>query len=174
MSSPDHAESSTNLGAADVLDALRTVEDPEAPISIVDLGLVEACRVGPDGSVEVDLVPTRSSCPAKEFIAARVVERITAAFAGRRVQVRWLPGAVWSTTRIRETGGRALRELGIAVPVRDEHGRTTTCCPYCGSDRVTRDARFGASVCRAIWYCAGCRNPFEEMRWTDAGPEAHP
>ena len=52
-----------------VWDVLRTIEDPELPISIVDLGLVREVRVEA-GMAAVRLVPTWIACPALAVIRA--------------------------------------------------------------------------------------------------------
>ncbi|TMI77102.1 MAG: DUF59 domain-containing protein, partial [Bacillati bacterium ANGP1] len=48
---------------AEVWGILETVEDPELPIAITDLGLVRTVQVA-DGRVSVRLVPTWTGCPA--------------------------------------------------------------------------------------------------------------
>ena len=52
--------------AVAVRNVLAEVHDPEIPtVSIVDLGLVHAIRVAPDG-IAVELLPTFVACPALE------------------------------------------------------------------------------------------------------------
>ncbi len=161
------------LSSEQILAVLRDVEDPEAPVSIVDLGLVVNCGTAADGAIEVELIPTRAGCPAREFIRLLVEKRLKVAFGERPVRCRWLDAAAWSTGRISPEGRRRLREYGIAVPELDSYGRRWLRCPYCDSVNVRQDSPFGASVCRAIWYCDSCRNPFEEMRWLEEGIARH-
>ena len=52
-----------------ILAVLRTSDDPEMPISIVDLGIVEDVRIAeadadPAEQVEIDILPTFIGCPA--------------------------------------------------------------------------------------------------------------
>ena len=76
-----------------VREALRQVEDPEAGMNIVDLGLVYAVEVGA-GGVRVDLTMTTAACPMADMIveAARdVVHAIVPAGTTVDVQLVWDP-----------------------------------------------------------------------------------
>lgn len=98
-----------------VWEALRTVEDPELPVSLVDLGLVYRVEVE-DGRAEIDLTLTYSGCPARDLItddveaAARSVEGVD------DVAVRVVYSPAWDYDRITERGRRDLNEHGLAVP----------------------------------------------------------
>lgn len=59
---------------AEVLQALRAVEDPEAGMSIVDLGLVYRVEISGE-RVAVDLTMTSPACP----VAPQLVDEATAA-----------------------------------------------------------------------------------------------
>ena len=37
-------------------------------------------------------------------------------------------------------------------------------CPYCGSRNTPLETPFGPTLCRAIYHCADCRQPFEQMK----------
>jgi len=34
-------------------------------------------------------------------------------------------------------------------------------CPFCGSENTTLENAFGPTICRAIYYCQACQQPFE-------------
>lgn len=100
---------------AAVWSALQTVEDPELPISIVDLGLVYDVAI--DGeTVEIDLTLTYSGCPAKEMIV-RDAERAAAGVDGiDDVSVTIVHTPPWSFERITDQGREDLKEHGMSVP----------------------------------------------------------
>lgn len=63
---------------AQVLDALRPVEDPELRRSIVDLDMVRTVRIGTDGVVGVTVALTVAGCPLRAEITRRVDEAVCA------------------------------------------------------------------------------------------------
>ncbi len=48
---------------ARVLEALKTVRDPEIPVNLVDLGLIYELIVRKDGTVYVEMTLTTPACP---------------------------------------------------------------------------------------------------------------
>ena len=66
------------MNKAELLDALKDVEDPELMMNIVDLGLVYRVAVT-DDHVEIDFTLTTPGCPAGDHIQAQIVERAEAA-----------------------------------------------------------------------------------------------
>jgi metal-sulfur cluster biosynthetic enzyme len=80
--------------------ALMQVDDPEAGMNIVDLGLVYRIEVG-ERAVEVDLTMTTAACPMADMIVdqARVaVESIAGESA--RVDVRLVWDPPWTPDRM--------------------------------------------------------------------------
>ena len=80
------------MSEEEVKAALRTVEDPEAGMSVLDLGLVYGIALEP-GKVRVDMTMTSPACPASEYI-------VDEAAAAIRAQAR-----VWRVLQLR-VGGR--------------------------------------------------------------------
>jgi ring-1,2-phenylacetyl-CoA epoxidase subunit PaaD len=37
-------------------------------------------------------------------------------------------------------------------------------CPYCDSRDTVMRSEFGSTACKAILYCNGCRQPFEQFK----------
>lgn len=138
--------------------ALAEVPDPEIPVvSIVELGMVEAVEVGDDG-IRVELLPTFVGCPAVDLVRAAVVRRLGA--FGRPVAVDVSFRVPWTSDRISPAGRDKLRRSGFAPPAEPADLR----CPYCASAEIVMDSAFGPTLCRALYYCRGCRQPFESFK----------
>lgn len=146
------------IDEAAVWAALAEVADPEIPqVSIVDLGMVHVVRVSAD-QIRVELLPTFIGCPAVELIRAAVTERL--AILGRPIEavVSW--AVPWTSERITAEGRRRLAASGFAPPAEPE----AVLCPYCGSSSVVMDSAFGPTLCRSLFYCRACRQPFEAFK----------
>ncbi|MEA2606856.1 MAG: ring,2-phenylacetyl-CoA epoxidase subunit PaaD [Chloroflexota bacterium] len=142
----------------DVRARLATVHDPEIPtVSIVDLGLVHDVRVGEAG-ITVELLPTFVACPALEVIRAEVVGAL--AGLGRPADVSFTFAIPWTSERLTDDGRAGLRRAGIAPPAAPADVR----CPFCDSTQVAIDSLFGPALCRSLFYCRNCRQPFEAFK----------
>lgn len=144
--------------ADDVGALLATVHDPEIPtVSIVDLGLVHVIRIA-SGRIAVELLPTFVACPALEVIRSDVLGAL--AGLGRPVDVSFTFAVPWTTDRLTDAGRSGLRRAGIAPPAEPADVR----CPFCASAEVAMDSLFGPALCRSLFYCRACRQPFEAFK----------
>ena len=166
-------------------DVLASVEDPELPIAITDLGLVRDVRVDaepdsassalgsrrepetPAGSgagarVSVRLVPTWTACPALAVIRGRVREGLLAIPGVRDVSVEYTYDEPWTVERMTSRGRAQLAAHGLAVPAC--RFAEPPVCPYCGSRDVQMESLFGPTLCRSTYVCRHCRNPFERFK----------
>jgi ring-1,2-phenylacetyl-CoA epoxidase subunit PaaD len=144
---------------ADVRAALGTVPDPELPVlSVVDLGIVHRVDVRPE-SIDVAILPTFVGCPALGVIRSTISERLEATF-GRPVHVETTFEVPWTSDRISVAGRAALKGAGIAPPADPSAVR----CPFCDGANVVMDSAFGPTQCRSLYYCRGCRQPFEALK----------
>ena len=83
-----------------VREALRQVDDPEAGMNIVDLGLVYGVDVKPD-AVHVDLTMTTAACPMADMIVAQVNDVITAIVpVGTAVDVELVWDPPWTPDKM--------------------------------------------------------------------------
>jgi ring-1,2-phenylacetyl-CoA epoxidase subunit PaaD len=145
---------------------LADVPDPEIPaVSVLDLGVVRSVETSPD-RIRVELLPTFVGCPAIEVMRSTIEERL--AGQAERVEVEISFAEPWTTDRITADGRRRLRESGFAPP--EAAGSDSlpllppATCPYCRSHDTVLENAFGPTLCRAIYHCAACRQPFEQFK----------
>jgi len=148
--------------------ALEDVKDPEIPaISVVELGMVRDVLVDETGTT-IALAPTFAGCPAQDLISAQVAERVQS-LGAEQVDVKIVLNPPWTTDWITETGRQKLRAFGLAPPPRHDGLiqvilADEAACPYCESTDTTLKNSFGPTLCRAIYYCNACRQPFEQFK----------
>lgn len=93
-----------------IVAALRTVNDPEIPVNIYDLGLIYDLDIDARGHVEVRMTLTAPACPVAGMMpgmveaAVRRVEGVTEV----RVELVWDPP--WTQERMTD---EALLQLGL-------------------------------------------------------------
>lgn len=159
--------------------ALAEVPDPEIPaISVVDLGVIGSVELAADrSSLRVALMPTFIGCPATEVMRRQIGERLTALGVANAVEVTLSFDEPWTSDRISPAGREQLRASGFAPPPHLRELKTLDMtslgelptltvvpCPYCGSRQTTLENPFGPTLCRAIYHCDGCHQPFEAFK----------
>jgi metal-sulfur cluster biosynthetic enzyme len=91
--------------------ALRDVNDPEYPISVVDMGLIRGVEL--DGATaKVKLTYTSMGCPCKDMIVDDVRDALLAVDGVERVEVQEV-FEEWHVDHISARGRRAMRRLGV-------------------------------------------------------------
>lgn len=95
---------------AQVIEAIRTVYDPEIPVNIYELGLVYDVEVEPDGFVTVRMTLTSPGCPAAQSLPVEVDAKVRAVpgVTDANVEVVWDPP--WSMEMMSD---EAKLELGL-------------------------------------------------------------
>ncbi len=95
---------------AQVIEALRTVYDPEIPVNIYELGLIYEVKVDPSKIVEVRMTLTSPNCPAAGILPGEVRERVKGVpgVADAKVEVVFDPP--WDPSKMSEA---AKLELGL-------------------------------------------------------------
>lgn len=59
-----------------IVEALKTVFDPEIPVNIYDLGLIYSIVVTDELDAEIEMTLTAPNCPAADFILEDVKMRV--------------------------------------------------------------------------------------------------
>ena len=99
------------MSPEDIHAALRDVNDPEYPISIVDMGLVRGVEV--DGSTaRVRITYTSMGCPCQDLIKADVRERLLRLDGVEEVEIEEC-FEEWRRDHMSRRGVTRLRELGV-------------------------------------------------------------
>ena len=76
-----------------IVEALRSVFDPEIPVNIYDMGLIYDLKIAPDSSVEVIMTLTSPACPVAGTLPPEVEQKVRAVpgVTSARVDVVWDP-----------------------------------------------------------------------------------
>jgi FeS assembly SUF system protein len=70
-----------------VIDAIKTVYDPEIPVDIYELGLIYEINIYPINNVYVVMTLTSPSCPSAEVIPGEVEQKLKAIEGVNEVKV---------------------------------------------------------------------------------------
>ncbi len=168
VAGPARAQAGT--GERQIWELLGRVLDPEIPVlSIVDLGIVRAVRLEPDGRVRVAITPTYSGCPATEVIRGLVRAALDAGGYADAILEEVL-SPPWTSDWLTAAGREKLRTFGIAPPQagvaspRQLLGAVSVSCPRCGSRETVRVSEFGSTPCKAHYRCSACGEPFDYFK----------
>jgi len=91
----------------EVLEALRSVVDPELGINVVDLGLIYGVAV--EGtSIEVTMTMTSEQCPMGDMLLAAARACLATTWPGSEPDVVYTAEPPWTPARISPEGRRML------------------------------------------------------------------
>lgn len=91
-----------------IIDAIRTVSDPEIMINVYDLGLIYRMDRLVNGDVEIDMTVTAPSCPVAGLMPNQVAEAVSAVAGVGKVTVKLVWEPAWSVDRLSEEAKFAL------------------------------------------------------------------
>lgn len=115
-SATSEAEDRTETDGGDlherIVEALRTVHDPEIPVNIYDLGLIYRLEVDEDAFVDIDMTLTTPHCPVAESMPHMVSEAVRAVADVADVAVNLVWDPPWSPARMSEDARLALDMYG--------------------------------------------------------------
>lgn len=93
-----------------IVDALRTVYDPEIPVNVYDLGLIYRIDLDESGNLDVDMTFTAPNCPIADFIITDVRTKLEAVDGVESVNINIVFEPEWSQDMMTE---EAKLELGL-------------------------------------------------------------
>jgi FeS assembly SUF system protein len=106
------ADSSADPQALEVavVDALKTIFDPEIPVNIYELGLIYDLDISPEGAAAIKMTLTSPACPVAGSLPGEVQQKAlsVAGITAAEVELVWDP--VWNPSMMSEA---AKLELGM-------------------------------------------------------------
>ena len=93
-----------------IVEALKTVYDPEIPVNIYDLGLIYKIDLHDDGVLEIDMTFTAPACTAADFILEDVRSKMEAIEGVTTVNIEMVFDPAWDQSMMSE---EARVELGF-------------------------------------------------------------
>ena len=93
-----------------VLEAMKTVRDPEIPVNLVDLGLIYELIANKDGIVYIEMTLTTPSCPVAGALPGQVRDAVAEVEGVNDVRVKLVWSPPWDKERMSE---EAKLELGL-------------------------------------------------------------
>lgn len=105
MSSFNYLEMETRI-----VDALKTVYDPEIPVNVYDLGLIYEIDAGSDGKVNIKMTLTNPNCPVADILPEQVKTAVQAVPGVQQVEIRLVFEPEWTKDMMSDA---AMLELGL-------------------------------------------------------------
>jgi FeS assembly SUF system protein len=93
-----------------VVDACRTVFDPEIPVNIFDLGLVYTIRISPENEVDIMMTLTAPGCPVAGEMPGWVADAVDSLPGVKQVDVKMTFDPPWGMEMMSD---EARLELGF-------------------------------------------------------------
>jgi FeS assembly SUF system protein len=93
-----------------VIDALKSIFDPEIPVDIYELGLIYGVDISEDGDAVVTMTLTTPHCPVAESMPAEVELRVLTVPGIRDAEVKLVWDPPWDPSKMSD---EARLELGM-------------------------------------------------------------
>lgn len=93
-----------------VINALKTIFDPEIPVNVYDMGLIYEIRVEDDATVYIKMTLTAPNCPIAESLPVDIHDSVKLVEGVKDVVVDLVFDPPWDTDMMSEA---AQLELGI-------------------------------------------------------------
>ena len=85
-----------------IIEALKTVFDPEIPVNVYDLGLIYEINVNESDEVKIVMTLTAPGCPLAEQLPEQVRQAVAAVEGVKSVWVELTFDPVWTPERLSE------------------------------------------------------------------------
>lgn len=98
----------------EVWNALYDVDDPEMPVSIVDLGLIYGVNFD-GGYAAVTMTLTYTGCPARQLLLSEVEDAVRGVAGVESVDIELVWNPPWSVEMVTDAGQEDLRAFGVSI-----------------------------------------------------------
>jgi metal-sulfur cluster biosynthetic enzyme len=96
--------------------ALCEVEDPEIPVSLVDMGLIVSLDyVVENRTAQLQITYTAMGCPAMDMIQEDIRARLLREDGVEQVDIEVVWDPVWTARRLSKAARTTMRDIGLAV-----------------------------------------------------------
>jgi len=96
--------------------ALQEVEDPEIPVSVVDMGLILSVDYLAEAkTAKLRITYTAMGCPAMEMIQDDLRQRLLREDGVEHVDIEVVWDPVWTASRLSPGARRRMADIGLAV-----------------------------------------------------------
>jgi FeS assembly SUF system protein len=95
---------------AEVIEVLKTIYDPEIPVSIYDMGLIYSVQADAEGKVHIQMTLTVPGCPVAVSLPEEVRYRVASIPGVKECEVEVVWDPPWDPSRMSES---ARLELGF-------------------------------------------------------------
>ena len=92
----------------EMIQAIKTVYDPEIPVDVYELGLIYQLEIDDKGMVDLKMTLTSPACPVAESLPMEVVEKLYAVEGVQDVNMQVVFTPPWSKDRMSEEARFAL------------------------------------------------------------------
>lgn len=93
-----------------IIEALKTVYDPEIPVDVFELGLIYEVKIDDDFNVAIDMTLTSPNCPVAESMPQEVEDKVGAVDGVKSSKVNIVFDPAWDRDMMSE---EAQLELGF-------------------------------------------------------------
>jgi FeS assembly SUF system protein len=100
----------TPLSESDIIDALKTVFDPDIPVNIYDLGLIYKMDITDGQRVSVTMTLTNPNCPVADDLVKQAKEAVMQLPQVREAEIILVFDPPWSKDNMSDA---AMLELGL-------------------------------------------------------------
>jgi len=95
---------------AEVIEALRTIFDPEIPVNVYELGLIYLVEVSGEGAVAIRMTLTSPHCPAVQSMPAEIEAKVRSISGVSDVSIDLVWDPPWDQSKMSEA---ARLQLGM-------------------------------------------------------------